>query len=47
MGFKFSPAGQFCDEVDWVSSEFSSCGEFCLLAAAADCALVDIIQLSD
>jgi hypothetical protein len=43
----FSSADEFCDEIDWVSSEFSSCDEFCLLTAAADCALIDIIQLSD
>ncbi len=46
---KFSSADEFCDEIDWISSEskFSSCDEFCLLTAAADCALIDIIQLFD
>jgi hypothetical protein len=47
--WEFSSIDEFCDEIDWVSSEseFSSCDEFCLLTAAADCALIDIIQLFD
>ncbi len=47
--FEFSSIDEFCDEIDWVSSEseFSPCDEFCLLTAAANCALIDIIQLSD
>jgi hypothetical protein len=46
---KFSSADEFCDEIVWISSEleFSSCDEFCLLTAAADYALIDIIQLFD